>query len=128
MYSIPMETSNQNENDEAALDRLIEEELPGMASVLSLKKERVGWYQVVSKTWVTLYATKTRSAWLPANTPEVGNYVWRNPVEALNLWLRRGAREMIKDFLHARKWVVCTRCQSPPSAPIQSVHYKAGPA
>lgn len=123
MLSIPMETSRSGEPDHAALERLVAEELPGLASRLKIHGERFGVYRVVPRVWVSLYTARAEDAALPILTPadsrEVGNHAWMLPENAMALWLRQGAREMLSDYIHGRMGTVCRRCQ--PVMPVAVV-------
>jgi len=118
MFSIPMETSKPNEPDNSAIARLIEEELPGLDLSVDGKFEAcLGAYRIVPRVWVKLFFIKAGNASLPnpddSENREVGNYQWVNPKEALGLWLRQGAWEMIKDFMGNKKGVLCRYCRAP---------------
>ncbi len=118
MYSIPMETVKRGESIGAALGRLINEELPGLESALSAKRELIGQYQVAPEVWATLYQVECNGTKLPSNTAEVGSHTWIDPTEALKLWLRQGAQEMIADFIAGKKKVICNYCNPPIKASI----------
>ncbi|MEK7155881.1 MAG: hypothetical protein AAB734_03305, partial [Patescibacteria group bacterium] len=60
--------------------------------------------------------TKTDSFLLPSvsgDRPEVGNYQWKSPQHALQLWIRQGAREMIEDYAAKHRNVVRRVCIPP---------------
>lgn len=118
MFSIPMETSKQDESDYSAISRLIQEELPGFnLPPEKIIKSHIGIYRIVPHVWVTLYSIKTTTSDLPnSKSSEVGNYQWVDPKSALNLWLRQGAWEMIKDFINGKKDVSCRYCRAPSSS------------
>lgn len=120
MFSIPMETSKPNEPDQCAVSRLIEEELPGFnlgPYIEDTTQSHVGIYRIVPHVWVNLYSITTSNSYVPdfrnSKNEEVGNYQWLSPKEALSLWLRRGAWEMIDDFMHNKRWVLCRYCHAP---------------
>lgn len=118
MFSIPMETSMLDEPDRGAITRLAKEELPGLdLPIDGTLRTRVGAYRIVPNVWVNLYSVMTTNARLPDSknpkNKEVGNYQWIFPEEALNLWLRQGAREMISDFVNNKKGVLCRHCHTP---------------
>jgi hypothetical protein len=115
MFSIPMETRHEDEQEAEALVRLWQEELPGLP-LPTRPCSYIGAYQVVPRIWAKVYAVRTESNDLP-NGPsfrsEVGNYRWALPEDALREWLRRGAREMIADFRARRRDVLCRECIDP---------------
>ena len=117
MFSIPMETSKPDESDIRAVARLIEEELPGFGFPLEeIVPAHIGIYRIVPHVWVNLYSVRAATVQLPSNNSEsmeVGNYQWMRPENALNLWLRQGAREMIEDFVNNKKGMLCRRCRIP---------------
>jgi len=117
MFSIPMETSKPNEPDHSAVARLIDEELPGLDLPIDGMLARIGSYRIVPRVWVKLFFTKARSTDLPtpkdSKNKEVGDHQWVVPEEALGLWLRQGAHEMISDFVGSRKGVLCKYCRAP---------------
>lgn len=114
MFSIPMETSREGETQIDTVKRLPHEELPGL-QLQQLPGAYIGAYCVVPNVWVTLYTVATESFDLPAESEcsEVGNYRWSTPHDALALWLRQGAPEMIEDFAAGRRNVICTACRPP---------------
>ncbi|MEK7519327.1 MAG: NUDIX hydrolase [Patescibacteria group bacterium] len=101
MFSIPMETSEPAEDDCLTLKRLVEHELCGFNSKIYIERLS-GSYQVVPGIWVFLYVAQFPDCVLPSLDPtgEVGNHRWMNPRMALDLRLRQGAREMIRDYLN----------------------------
>lgn len=112
MWSIPMETHNPGQDDQAALRQLHEEELAGLPSI-QMPPRYIGAYQVVRDVWATLYATTSATYHLPpvsADHPEVRNHEWMPIEAALGLWLRRGAAEMIRDYAGGLEDVVRTYC------------------
>ena len=117
MFSVPMETSEPDELDFHAIVRLVVEELQGFDILITdTLLLRIGSYQIVPDVWVNLYSIETVNNHLPDFNPknkEVGNYRWMRPEEALLLWLRQGAREMISDFLNNKKGVLCESCRAP---------------
>lgn len=118
MQSIPMETSRPNEPDCLALERLVQEELPGLEDQVRINPQRVGWYRIVPRVWVSLYIGVISSSDLPTSqVSEVGGYAWVDQGTALRLWLRQGAREMITDGIHNANNVVRRRCSPPPLQP-----------
>ena len=119
MYSIPMETSKPGEPDSMALERLVREELPGLENQIRINPCRVGWYRIVPRVWVSLYAAVMDSRNLPLKkTNEVGDHAWIESECIFTLWLRQGANEMINDGLSDAKGVVRRFCATPPSQPI----------
>ncbi len=115
MFSIPMETSQPGESDLSALQRLKEEELPGVPA-LELPGTYIGVYRIVSGVWVRLYKTEAVSYRLPntmSNEHEVGNYRWIPIDAALSLWLRQGAREMLSDYACGCCNVLRRYCSTP---------------
>jgi hypothetical protein len=118
MFSIPAETSEPGEPDSSAIVRLVKEELPGFDSLIDgALLTRIGAYRIVPRVWVNLYSARVNSTRLPDSKglagKEVGNHQWISPAEALNLWLRQGAREMIGDFIANKKRVLCRHCCAP---------------
>ena len=112
MSSIPMETCHHNEKDLAALQRLHDEELTGLPCLAD--PTYIGAYRVAPRAWAKLYATKIASAAAPiisGHTLEVGNHRWIPLQEALELWLRRGALEMIQDCAAGRRDVLRRKCR-----------------
>jgi len=119
MFSIPMETSEPGEPDISALDRLVSEELVVMdPRHLDIQERYVGRYQIVKNVWVSLYVKRaTGVITLPQskNGGEVGNHRWITPQKAYALWLRRGAFEMLSDYISGRSGVTCEYCAPSPS-------------
>ena len=117
MFSVPMETVELNESDRCALIRLAEEELPGVELLLGDITPLIGSYKIDTQIWVNLYHAQAQQHDLPnpqsLQSKEVGNHQWLAPGEALELWLRRGAREMISDFACGKKNVLCEHCCFP---------------
>ena len=113
MFSIPMETCEIGEHNEEAIIRLVMEELPGLfVSVDSLA--HIGSYQIVPEVWVQLFSMKVANTKLPNLDPankEVSDHQWCNPREALKLWLRRGAKEMISDFINKKLGITRQECE-----------------
>lgn len=101
MFSIPMETSLPGEDDDSALRRLLEEEVPGLAVTISLK---IGTYLITPTVLVTLYTGEVNTTQLPAKAPEeeVGGHQWKIPKDAQGLWLRQGAAEMLEDYTEGK--------------------------
>lgn len=115
MYSIPMETLQPNEPNNEALQRLIREELSGLAGIV-VRPERVGIYRIVPGAWASLYLGKFERVVLPeTQSSEVGNHSWLDPQAVFSLWLRPGAREMVEDFVAGRWPLVRRHCQ--PTSP-----------
>lgn len=118
MLSIPMETSKPDETDYYTIVRLIREELPEF-NLLSenVLQSHIGIYRIASHIWVNLYSIRTMNTYLPGlknpKSKEVGNYQWIDLKEALDLWLRQGAWEMINDFMSNKKGVLCKHCRTP---------------
>jgi hypothetical protein len=115
MYSIPMETLLPGETVLSAMERLYREELTGLSLPQTLGRY-IGVYRIVPCVWAKLYAIKTKSFLLPitfGNPPEVGNHQWASVEEALGLWLRQGAPEMIADYAAGRSGVMRRVCRSP---------------
>lgn len=121
MFSIPMETKKSGEMDYSALVRLCAEELPSELFELIVPLPQimtyVGSYQVVPGVFVCLYSiriidTPDIRVGNPENK-EVGNWQWISPEEALKLWLRQGAHEMIEDFMAGERDVCREKCCKP---------------
>ena len=117
MFSPPMETSRKEEQDRSALTRLIYEELPGFEGHVEIEGKRHGVYRVVPGAWVSLYVGRVPDLLLPIpdsrSGKEVGGYFWTPPRNALTLWLRQGAREMLSDYIANRRNAVCRYCRPP---------------
>ncbi len=120
MFSIPMETAKPNESDQSAVSRLIEEELPGFdlkPYIKNIIQSHAGVYQIVPCVWANLYSIMTANNYVSdfsnARDKEVGNHQWICPKNALSLWLRQGAWEMIDDFMNNKKGVFCKHCRTP---------------
>ncbi|TSC75324.1 MAG: hypothetical protein G01um101430_531 [Parcubacteria group bacterium Gr01-1014_30] len=112
MFSIPMETVEPGEHDVQAIKRLIEEELPGLISKIKVVQTRFGLYRVGHRTWATLYTATASDDSLPdPQAVGVAGHQWVSPPEALALHLRRGAREMIEDYISGRSFVVRRNCR-----------------
>jgi hypothetical protein len=121
MRSPPMETCFEGEQNDSTLDRLVDEELPGFAGRIKIDRERRGVYRIVPGVWVSLYVGQTEDSLLPTpneKTEEVGGYIWVSPEEALELWLRQGAREMLAHYIEPRRGVLCRHCCSVSSSGI----------
>jgi len=113
MWSTPMETIHDGEAHDATIRRLIHEELSDMP--MSLFGNRIGAYLIVPGIWATLYTAHSATADLTAiaDNNEVNSHAWVHPKEALELWLRRGAPEMIQDYLDHRTGVIRRYCIAP---------------
>lgn len=112
MFSIPMETCRPGESDLSVLRRLHKEELPGLP-LLPLLGDYVGAYRVTPGAWARLYAMATNTCHLPVISDDrldVGNHRWVSVQEAFELWLRRGAFEMIEDHAAGRRNVLRRTC------------------
>jgi len=112
MWSIPMETVDPGQNWIAALRQLHSEELAGLPSI-QMPARYIGTYQVVPRAWARLYATMSSTYHLPAvsdNEHEVRNHQWLPIHVVLELWLRKGAEEMIRDYAGGLENVVRTNC------------------
>ena len=119
MFSPPMETSHNGEPDCLALARLVDEELPGLANHIKIDSRRRGAYRVVRGVWVSLYVGQSQNSLLPTpdkRSEEIEGHAWVLPKDALMLWLRQGAREMLVDYIENRYDVICRYC-SPPTLP-----------
>lgn len=108
MFSIPMETVEQAESDVAALKRLIDEELPGLAPKIKIiETQSFRRYRIAPGVWATLYTAVISDNSLPSVVgSEVTGHKWVRLREALTLWLRKGARDMISDYIEGRSFVV----------------------
>lgn len=120
MFSPPMETSLAGEEDHSAIIRLVDEELPGLAGRIQIESGRRGVYRIVPGVWVSLYAGQVQDSLLPTpdekSKEEIGGYIWVSPENALALWLRQGAREMLSDYSENRNNIVCRHCCQPVSS------------
>lgn len=115
MYSVPMETKKGvRERDQRALARLVAEELHGLE--VTIEPEPRGSYRVVWGARASLYLGRTLATLPPApnGSREVSGHVWVCPEEALKLWLRRGAKEMIVDYIAGERGVDRTFCKPVP--------------
>ncbi|MBI2610829.1 NUDIX hydrolase [Candidatus Kaiserbacteria bacterium] len=112
IYSIPMETVEKGESEQEALARLITEELGGLSVEIESKKR--GFYWIAQDARASLYVgqTDTRDLRCPSKSGEVDGQRWESPREALKLWIRRGVREMLHDYLAGRRGVTCSHCRS----------------
>lgn len=112
MWSIPMETVEPGQDDQATLRQLHEEELAGLPSI-QMPPRYIGVYQVVPDVWATLYATTSSTYHLPVipgDGSDVRNHEWMSIQAALGLWLRRGAVEMIRDYAGGLENVIRESC------------------
>ena len=120
MFSPPMETCCKGESDVIAVLRLIEEELPRFPGHIEVEQNPRGVYQVVSSVWASLYVGYTESSSLPIPVEgpvEVGGHLWIPPHEALMLWLRQGAFEMLSDYTSVQNRVVRQHCRPVSATP-----------
>ncbi|MDO8514783.1 MAG: NUDIX hydrolase [bacterium] len=112
MWSIPMETVDPGQDSMATLSQLHLEELAGLPSI-QMPARYIGAYEVVPDVWARLYATTSSTYELPAiygNEHEVRNHQWLPIHVALELWLRQGAEEMIRDYAGGLENVVRRNC------------------
>ena len=130
-WSMPMETSREGEPDAEALQRLVAEEIANMA--VWVEAEPFGSYQVMPDIEVRLYLGFLRSSFLPqglwvrpyggplgnfilpprsAETDGVSGHCWVPLGDATELWLRRGAWEMLRDCREGNSGVVRKRCRA----------------
>lgn len=119
-WSMPMETVWPGEPDKQALERLLTEELPGMA--VAIGPCCFGRYQVIPGVWVHLYIGRTESFSLPsagAAMDGVSNHCWVPLGQATGLWLRRGAWEMLQDFRHGQQGSIREKCRAVEPLPDQ---------
>ena|SRR3989344_119508 len=100
MWSPPMETLEPGMSDHFGLQQLHTQELEGLPSI-KVPGRYVGAYGVVPDAWARLYATVSTTYDLPVSVgqADVGNHQWIPPQKACGLWLRRGALEMIQDYM-----------------------------
>ena len=120
--SPPMETLHRGESQIDALKRLIQEELDGLPGI-EIESIPHGEYWIASAR-ATLYVGHTRSSRLPAlgkGMSDVGGHRWIRPEDALGLWLRRGAWEMLSDYIWGRTGVVCHYCRPVSATPPDTV-------
>ncbi|OGG48731.1 hypothetical protein A3C18_03005 [Candidatus Kaiserbacteria bacterium RIFCSPHIGHO2_02_FULL_54_11b] len=114
MDSIPMETCHHGEHGVLALKRLHDEELTGLP--FQGDPIYIGAYLIIPRVWVRLYAMSVEHvAPIIGQTLEVGNHRWMPVKDALGLWLRRGAREMIEDYMAGRTKVIRRYCRDVPA-------------
>ncbi|PIR84031.1 hypothetical protein COU18_01325 [Candidatus Kaiserbacteria bacterium CG10_big_fil_rev_8_21_14_0_10_51_14] len=117
MFSVPMETCHHGEPDLLALKRLHDEELTGLPFMG--KPTRIGAYRVAPQAWAKLYTMSVeRVAPIIGQTFEVGNHQWVPVQDALGLWLRRGAPEMIQDYAAGHRNVVRRACIDVPHSEL----------
>lgn len=110
MFSIPMETCHQGEPDLLALKRLHDEELTGLPFMG--EPDYIGAYRVAPHVWAKLYSTKIDSTpTIIGHTLEVGNHQWMPVEKAKALWLRRGALDMIEDYVSKVRPVIRRTCR-----------------
>ncbi len=112
MWSIPMETCETGGSYLSTLRQLHEEELGGLLSI-QMPARRIGAYRVAPNIWAQLHATTSSTYHLPSvfgDESEVRNHQWVPIQEAIGLWLRRGALEMIRDYAGGREDVLRRRC------------------
>ena len=112
IFSIPMETIEEGENEREALVRLIAEELGGFP--VEVEKTPRGVYWVTPHARASLYAGRALTASLPTGPQrlgEVDGYRWVPPQEALQLWVRRVVCEMLADYIGGRSGVTRRRCR-----------------
>ncbi len=114
MRSIPMETKRPDEPDAAALARLLDEEAAGLDGTVAIDATVIGCYRIVPHVWVRLYGARCAVRTVPTGgDADIGNHAWIRPADALGLWLRRGAREMITDSGNGCRGIVRRHCQPP---------------
>ncbi|MEK7133587.1 MAG: hypothetical protein AAB804_00790 [Patescibacteria group bacterium] len=112
MWSIPMETREFGKDDLATLKQLHEQELAGLPSI-HIPGRYIGAYRVVPGAWARLYATMSSTYHLPSvsnDQMEVGNHQWVSIQDALKLWFRQGAYEMIRDYAGGIENVLRRHC------------------
>lgn len=121
--SFPMETGKSRESANQTLQRLLDQELPGLSPHLSINKEcPIGHYQVVDDTWLLVFHAVSDSLVLPNTThdKDVSDHVWVSLVDALDYDnLRRGAFEPLRDAYIGRCEVVCHDCRAPSRLPVE---------
>lgn len=117
MFSIPMETCHVEEANLLTLKRLYDEELTGIPFLG--KVTYIGAYRIAPRVWVRLYSMRLEkdSPEICGYTQEVGNHKWVSINEALTLWLRRGAVEMIEDYAEKRHSVLRITCRDVTASP-----------
>lgn len=105
MYSIPMETIKTSESDKETLQRLRREELGDLE--VEIESEPRGTYQVVRIARLKLYVGRTKTKTMPNvnGSKEVDQHQWKAPRTALDMWVRRGVREMLEDYIAGAKGV-----------------------
>ncbi len=116
MRSIPMETMHDGETHRHAVHRLIREELAGMpVRSVHVRKDRIGVYRVVPHVWVSLFTalSDTNDLSCIVGADGVDTHAWVHAEEALGLWLRQGAAEMIGDHLNNKTGVIRRHCIAP---------------
>lgn len=103
MRSIPLETVQGTESLERALERLVEEEVPGV-SVRNLAYQGTYWTPCPTRNvWNWVYTAQSDTLELPALGDEVDLHTWLDPEHALELWLRPAVYEMITDFRNSAR-------------------------
>jgi hypothetical protein len=123
MYSIPMETVRISEGENAceALKRLVEEEIPCYTGQVEFARDWHYAYCIPPNIWVLLYTGFTWRIDTPVIDPsseEVGEHEWVSPSTLLQLWVRKGVREMTEDLYFSgfsgHKKRIRRRCTEPP--------------
>jgi hypothetical protein len=103
MWSIPMETIEPDDpSDEAAIERLVSEEVPWLQGFVEDKAEYQGEYAIAPLARARLYTLWSHRVCLPLepiSSKEIGGYYLSHPREAQRLWLRQGVPEMLEDYL-----------------------------
>lgn len=98
MRSIPLETVQGTETLEHAVQRLVDEEVPGI-SIRELALQGCYWTPCpTSNVWNWVYTARSDTLELPTFGDEVDLHTWLDPERALELWLRPAVYEMIDDF------------------------------
>jgi 8-oxo-dGTP pyrophosphatase MutT (NUDIX family) len=115
MLSFPMETREKGESCEETLARLLQEEAPGLEKHLTVEEEPSGFYQVVRDIWLLVYWADISEPRLPMGTfhGDVQNPHWAPLSEAMNLNLRRGAKEALFDRIERKRQIVRNHCEEP---------------
>ncbi len=112
IYSIPMETIEEGEDEQEALARLIAEELGGLP--VEVEPEYRGLYWIAPYARASLYVGRTKTNRLPIGPQKLGEvdgYQWVSPKKALEFWVRRGVREMLADYIGGRSGVTRRYCR-----------------
>lgn len=117
-WSIPAETIEKEETELEALLRLIKEEVGENGDIICNPQEDwIGDYGLGAgdNLWVRTYVlhfsgSSQTPRFFSAERREVINHRWIEPLEIRGLPRRKGALEVVEDFLAGRRGVICEEC------------------